>query len=93
MQNASTGERVKAHAMEYSEAETFFQQLDKLRTVYDDYMKLVEETIPLAEKNLNQRLADQSQKEQTFDDVSFLLLTPSAFNFCTQNLRQESKMT
>ncbi|RCV06469.1 hypothetical protein SETIT_1G165000v2 [Setaria italica] len=69
MQNASTAERVKALAMEYSEAETFFQQLDKLRTVYDDYMKLVEETIPLAEKNLNQRLADESQKEQTFDDL------------------------
>ncbi|PUZ75604.1 hypothetical protein GQ55_1G193800 [Panicum hallii var. hallii] len=69
MQSASTAERVKALAIESSDAETFLQQLDKLRTIYDDYKKLLEETIPLAEKNLNQRLADESQKEQTFDDL------------------------
>jgi len=81
MHSASTAERVKALAIESSDAETFLQQLDKLRTIYDDYKKLLEETIPLAEKNLNQRLADESQKEQTFDDVSFLFSSPSAFNF------------
>lgn len=69
MHSASTAERVKALAIESSDAETFLQQLDKLRTIYDDYKKLLEETIPLAEKNLNQRLADESQKEQTFDDL------------------------
>ncbi|RLM77880.1 DNA repair protein RAD50 [Panicum miliaceum] len=69
MQSASTAERVKALAIESSDAETFLQQLDKLCTIYDDYKKLLEETIPLAEKNLNQRLADESQKEQTFDDL------------------------
>lgn len=56
--------------MESSNAEALFQQLDKLRTIYDAYVKLVEETIPLAEKNLNQHLADESQKAQAFDDVS-----------------------
>ena len=81
MHSASTAERVKALAIESSDAETFLQQLDKLRTIYDDYKKLLEETIPLAEKNLNQRLADESQKEQTFDDVSFLFSSPSAFSF------------
>ena len=84
MHSASTAERVKALAIESSDAETFLQQLDKLRTIYDDYKKLLEETIPLAEKNLNQRLADESQKEQTFDDVSFLISSPSAFNFRMQ---------
>nr|CAB3446633.1 unnamed protein product [Digitaria exilis] len=69
MQNASTAERVKVLAMEYADADALFQQLDKLRTIYDDYMKLAEETIPLAEKNLNQRLEDESQKAQTFDDL------------------------
>ncbi|CAN6238184.1 unnamed protein product [Urochloa humidicola] len=69
MHSSSTAERVRALAMESSDAETFLQQLDKLRPIYDGYMKLVEETIPLAEKNLNQRLADESQKSQAFDDI------------------------
>lgn len=59
--------------MESSNAEAIFQQLDKLRTIYDAYMKLVEETIPLAEKNLNLHLADESQKTQTLDDVSSVI--------------------
>ena len=75
MQNSSTAERSKALAMKSSDAEAIFQQLDKLRTIYDAYMKLVEETIPLAEKNLNQHLADESQKAQTFDDVSSVINT------------------
>jgi len=69
MQNSSTAEKSKALALESSNAEALFQQLDKLRTIYDAYMKLLEETIPLAEKNLNQHLADESQKAQTFDDL------------------------
>lgn len=81
MLDASTAERVKTRAMEYSDADAVFQQLDKLRTIYDDYVKLVEGTIPLAEKNLNQRLEEESQKAQTFDDVSFLLLTAYTFIF------------
>lgn len=87
MQNASTAERVKVLAMEYADADALFQQLDKLRTIYDDYMKLAEETIPLAEKNLNQRLEDESQKAQTFDDVSFLLLTAYTFIFACKIIR------
>lgn len=73
MQNVSTAERVRVLAMESSDAETLFHQLDKLRIIYNDYMKLLEETIPLAEKNLNQRLADESQKAQTFDDLLAVL--------------------
>lgn len=77
--SASTAEHMKALAMEMSNAETFFQQLDKLRTTYDDYVKLGEETIPLAEKNLKQLLADENEKAQAFDDVSLLLSTPLRF--------------
>lgn len=84
MHSASTAEKSKARAMESSNAEDIFQQLDKLRTIYDAYVKLVEETIPLAEKNLNQLCSDESQKAQTFDDVSFLILMPSTFNSRTQ---------
>ncbi|XP_062223293.1 DNA repair protein RAD50 [Phragmites australis] len=68
-QSANTAEKIKDLAMESSNAETFFQQLDKLRTIYDGYLKLGDEDIPLAEKNLNQLLADESQKAQTFDDL------------------------
>ncbi|CAL5058159.1 unnamed protein product [Urochloa decumbens] len=69
MHSSTTAERVRALAMQSSDAETFLQQLEKLRPIYDGYMKLVEETIPLAEKNLNQRLADESQKSQAFYDI------------------------
>lgn len=71
--SASTAEHMKALAMEMSNAETFFQQLDKLRTTYDDYVKLGEETIPLAEKNLKQLLADENEKAHTFDDLVSVL--------------------
>uniref|UniRef100_A0A0A9AU83 DNA repair protein RAD50 n=1 Tax=Arundo donax TaxID=35708 RepID=A0A0A9AU83_ARUDO len=68
-QNATTAEKMKVLTMESSDAEIFFQQLDKLRVIYESYKKLGEEDIPLAEKNLNQLLADENQKAQTFDDL------------------------
>ncbi|KAL6634294.1 hypothetical protein ACP70R_026965 [Stipagrostis hirtigluma subsp. patula] len=68
-QNASTAEKEKFLIMESSNAEMHFQQLDKLRIIYEDYVKLGEEAIPLAEKNLNQLLVDESQKAQAFDDL------------------------
>jgi hypothetical protein len=37
-------------------------------------VKLGKEAIPLAEKDLEQLLADESEKAQTFEDVSHLLL-------------------
>lgn len=62
-------------SLECSNAEDFFQQLNKLNATYEEFVKLGKEAIPLAEKNLKQLLADESEKAQTFDDVSFLLLT------------------
>ncbi|GJN21107.1 hypothetical protein PR202_gb08555 [Eleusine coracana subsp. coracana] len=70
---ATTAERAKILAIESAEVDNFVQQLNKLNIIYEDYVKLRDESIPLAEKNLNQLLADESQKAQTFDDVSFLL--------------------
>ena len=53
-----------------SVAEDLFNQLDNLRVIYDEYVKLEKETIPLAEKDLEQLSADKSEKEQISDDVS-----------------------
>ncbi|KAL6899887.1 hypothetical protein ACP4OV_006545 [Aristida adscensionis] len=68
-QSANTERSAKVLATESSNAETIFQQLDKLRIIYEDYVKLGEEAIPLAEKNFNLLLADESLRAQTFDDL------------------------
>lgn len=53
-----------------SNAEDLFNQLDNLRVIYDEYVKLEKETIPLAKKDLEQLRADESEKAQISDDVS-----------------------
>ncbi|KAF7002020.1 hypothetical protein CFC21_017563 [Triticum aestivum] len=65
----STAERLNVLAIELSNAEEFFDQLDNLHVVYDEYVKLGKETIPLAEKDLEQLLADESEKAQIFEDL------------------------
>jgi DNA repair protein RAD50 len=75
----SSAEHMKVLEMVKSDAEDFFKQLDDLRGIYDEYIKLGKETIPLAEKDLEQHLADESEKAQTFEDVSHLLLAQPYF--------------
>ncbi|KAL6878476.1 hypothetical protein ACP4OV_012646 [Aristida adscensionis] len=60
IQSAIQRKSAEVLAMESSNAETIFQQLDKLCIIYEDYVKLGEEAIPLAEKNLTLLLADES---------------------------------
>lgn len=60
---------MKLLAVESSNADTHFHQLDKLRMIYEEYVKLGKEAIPLAEKNLKELTEDLSQKSQAFDDV------------------------
>lgn len=69
----STAERLKVLAENLSIAEDLFNQLDNLRVIYDEYVKLEKETIPLAEKDLEQLLADESEKAQIFDDLVSVL--------------------
>lgn len=57
-------------AGECSKADSLFQQLDKLRLVYEEYIKISKETIPHAERNLRDLAEDLDQKSQSFDDVS-----------------------
>ncbi|KAL2332609.1 hypothetical protein Fmac_013822 [Flemingia macrophylla] len=66
---ASSAEHMKVLAEESSNAESYYQQLDKLRSVYEDYVKLGKETIPNAEKELQQLKEEMDDKSQALDDV------------------------
>ncbi|KAH9680400.1 DNA repair protein RAD50 [Citrus sinensis] len=65
---ASSAEHMKVLSLESSNADSYFQQLDKLRMVYEEYVKLSKETIPVAEKNLHELTEELNQKSQAFDD-------------------------
>ncbi|WMV31396.1 hypothetical protein MTR67_024781 [Solanum verrucosum] len=66
---ASSAEHIKVLAMESSNADSRFQQIDKLRLVYEEYVKVGKESIPQAEKNLNELNEELDQKNQALDDV------------------------
>uniref|UniRef100_A0A1D1XWK9 DNA repair protein RAD50 n=1 Tax=Anthurium amnicola TaxID=1678845 RepID=A0A1D1XWK9_9ARAE len=69
VKSASSAEHMTFLAVESSNAESHFQQLDKLRMIYEEYIKLGKETIPLAEKNLKELTMELSQKSQALDDL------------------------
>lgn len=91
VKEANTAEEIKAVAVNSSNAEFHFQQLDKLRVMYEEYAKTVKELIPLAETNLNELNEELDQKNQALDDVivncgifglnGSLLLATSGFSF------------
>jgi DNA repair protein RAD50 len=66
---ASSAEHMKVLAVESSNADSYFQQLDKLRMVYEEYLKIGKETIPNAEKDLLELTEELDQKTQALDDV------------------------
>lgn len=65
----SSAEHIKVLAVESSNADCSFQQLDKLRVVYEEYAKIGKETIPLAEKKLIELNEELNQKSMALDDV------------------------
>ncbi|KAK4483342.1 hypothetical protein RD792_010528 [Penstemon davidsonii] len=65
----SSAEQIKVLAVDSTNADFHFQKLDKLRTVYEEYVKTCKEMIPLAEKNLNELNEELDQKNQALDDV------------------------
>ena len=69
MKAASSAEHMKVLAVESSKAESYFQQLDKLRMIYEEYIKIGKETIPNAEKELHELTEQLDQKSQALDDV------------------------
>ncbi|XWS13350.1 hypothetical protein CRYUN_Cryun36dG0030200 [Craigia yunnanensis] len=66
---ASSAEHMKVLAVESSNSESHFQHLDKLRMVYEEYVKTGKETIPLAEKTLHELTEELDQKSQAHYDV------------------------
>ncbi|WVZ05499.1 hypothetical protein V8G54_018845 [Vigna mungo] len=70
---ASSAEHMKVLAVESSNAESHFQQLDKLRMVYEEYVRLGKETIPNTEKELQQLKDEMYEKSQALDDVLCVL--------------------
>ncbi|CAK8567104.1 unnamed protein product [Lathyrus sativus] len=66
---ASSAEHMKVLAVESSSADSDYQQLDKLRMWYEEYVKLSKETIPNAEKELQQVKEELDHKSQTLDDA------------------------
>ncbi|CAN1193874.1 DNA repair protein RAD50 [Linum perenne] len=70
---ASSTEHIKKLAMETSNSDSLFQQLDKLRIAYEEYVKLGKDAIPLAEKSLHDLQQELDQKSQALDDVLGIL--------------------
>ncbi|KAF7807691.1 DNA repair protein RAD50 [Senna tora] len=66
---ASSAEHMKVLAVESSNADSHYQQLDKLRMVYEEYVKICKETIPNEEKELQLLNEELDQKSQALDDV------------------------
>lgn len=64
---------MKVLAVESSNAESHFQQLDKLRMLYEEYVKLGKETIPNSEKELQQLKEEMDDKSQALDDVIIII--------------------
>lgn len=85
---ASSAEHMKALAIESSTADSLFQQLDKLRMFYEEYDKISKESIPLAEKRLNELNEDLYQKNQALDDVLGVLAQIKADKDCVDALKQ-----
>ena len=74
MKAASSAEHMKVLAVDSSNADCQYQQLDKLRMVYEEYVKIYKETVPNAEKELQQLNEELDQKSQALDDVIVMLL-------------------
>uniref|UniRef100_A0A0D9YSJ7 DNA repair protein RAD50 n=1 Tax=Oryza glumipatula TaxID=40148 RepID=A0A0D9YSJ7_9ORYZ len=82
----STAERMNKISLECSNAEDFFQQLNKLNATYEEFVKLGKEAIPLAEKNLKQLLADEIKMDK--DAVQVLLQPVEMIDRHVQEIQQ-----
>ncbi|XP_068317618.1 DNA repair protein RAD50 [Pyrus communis] len=73
MNAASSAEKLKVLAAESSTADSFFQQLDRLRMVYEEYVNIGKERIPNAERELHDLNQEMEQKSYALDDVLAVL--------------------
>ncbi|KAF4374620.1 hypothetical protein G4B88_004872, partial [Cannabis sativa] len=70
---STSAEHMKVLAVESSNADSLFQQLDKLRLAYEEYIKMGKETIPNAERELKKHSEELDQKSQALDDLLAVL--------------------
>ncbi|MED6119967.1 DNA repair protein rad50 [Stylosanthes scabra] len=70
---ANTSKALKALAEESAIADTNYKQLDDLRVVYEEYVKLNKETIPDAENELQQINEELDRQSQELDDTLAVL--------------------
>lgn len=66
---ATSMETMNDAARKAESADSIFQQLDNLRVVYEEYVKLSKETIPQSEANLDKLNEELEQKTLTHDDI------------------------
>lgn len=71
--------------MDVASADSFFTQLDKLRLVYEECVKIYKETIPSTERSLNELALELEQKSQALDDVG--LFAFAVFRFTLESLQ------
>ncbi|KAJ0606193.1 putative DNA repair protein Rad50 [Helianthus annuus] len=88
VKSATSAERMKSLAVESSEAESNYQQLEKLRLLYEEYNKICKESIPIAEKNLIDLKDELEQKSQALDDVLGVLAQISSDKDAVESLKQ-----
>ncbi|KAM6544629.1 hypothetical protein CsatB_025365 [Cannabis sativa] len=70
---STSAEHMKVLAVESSNADSLFQQLDKLRLAYEEYIKMGKETIPNSERELKKHSEELDQKSQALDDLLAVL--------------------
>ncbi|KAL8255468.1 hypothetical protein R6Q59_030535 [Mikania micrantha] len=88
VKSATSAERMKSLAVESSEAESHFQQLEKLHLLYEEYNKICKESIPIAENNLIELKEELEQKTQALDDVLGVLAQISSDKDLVDSLKQ-----
>ncbi|XP_028772634.1 DNA repair protein RAD50 [Neltuma alba] len=85
---ASTTEHMKALSLECSNADSRYQQLDKLRLIYEEYVKTCKDTIPNEEKELQQLNEELDTQSQALDDVLGVLAQVQADKDLVESLLQ-----
>lgn len=85
---ASSADRMRSLAAESSEAESNFQQLERLRLMYEEYNKVCKESIPLTERTITELKEELEQKTQALDDVLGVLAQISSDKERVESLMQ-----
>ncbi|CAN6447622.1 unnamed protein product [Victoria cruziana] len=88
VKNTNSMEGLKLLAISSSNADVHFQQLDKLRTVYEEYVKLSAATIPSTEGNLKELAEELQNKIVAFEDLVGVVAQARAEKDLLENLIQ-----